>query len=692
LDRDLIFLCDLTHTAQGYAAELTPYPIACIKAWLHEYSSYRDRWRVEIFKDPQRAIDAFLGKWPAVVGFSNYMWNLDLSLAIAQRVKQSSPTTLVVFGGPNFPLEAHRRLAWLRRHPAVDVYLIGEAEESFTTLVDRWREEADLTLALRPGISGAHALVGGQMLASDEKSPRISALDRIPSPYLKGYLDDFLKEVALTPLLETNRGCPFTCTFCVDGINDRTKVFRKSADRFVAELEYVAQRYRGKVLTLADLNFGMYTQDLDAARAIAASKAKYGYPQHLQVSTGKNQKARVLACADLLEGSLRLAASVQSLDPEVLTNIRRSNISTADLIAVTRQANALDANSYSEVILGLPGDTKEKHFNTVLQLADADVKFIPLYTLMMLEGTQLATTASREEWNLRTQFRVVPRSFGRYSWGGEKFHAAEIEEVCTASTTLPHAEYLECRSFALTMGLFYQDRILYELYSFLRHHDLPPSRMLRALHERRHALSPRITALYRSFDEATSSELWDSAAGLTSSFATDPSMIDRYLSGELGNNVLFRHRAIALLSLIDDIHIAAFNLAAELLRERDATLANSAAPYLGELSEYSRLRKRSLFDLRAEYRASFRFDFEDLMAQDFSTSPRVLSAPVELRFFPTDSQTAMLEDQLRVHGSDVNGKAKVIARIPVAKLQRAVQFLRPGAPLSERRNGSTFSD
>ena len=63
-------------------------------------------------------------------------------------------------------------------------------------------------------------------------SPRVSRLDDIPSPYLEGYLDEFLAEPKLSPLLESNRGCPFSCTFCVDGINDRSKVYSKEVSRF----------------------------------------------------------------------------------------------------------------------------------------------------------------------------------------------------------------------------------------------------------------------------------------------------------------------------------------------------------------------------------------------------------------------------------------------------------------------------
>jgi radical SAM superfamily enzyme YgiQ (UPF0313 family) len=669
-----VFLGDLTHvTPAGYGAEMTPYPVACIKSWLLQYSPHAQAYDVRLFKHPQRFIDACLHERPAIVGLSNYMWNLDLSYSIAERIRQRWPEVLIVFGGPNYPLEAGDRERWLREHPAVDVYVIGEGEEPFARLVDRWFECRDIETVKRSGFDGCHALVDGRLCMASDISPRVSDLDRIPSPYLQGYLDDFLDEIALTPLMEGNRGCPFTCTFCVDGIGARTKVYWKSTQRFEQELEYVARRYKGKVLDLGDVNFGMYKQDLEVSRAIARVREKYGYPAYVHVATGKNQKTRVLECAELLNGTLRLSASVQSLDREVLINIKRQNISADEIIKVAQASNAADANTYSEVILGLPGDTKEKHINTVLQLADADMKLVSMFTLMMLDGTELTTSASRAKWQCGTKFRIVPRCFGIYDFDGETLLSAEPEEVAVETSTMSFADYLDCREFALTMGLFYQDRILYELYRFLRQFGISPSRVLAVLHERRTTFSPGITALYRSFTEETRRELWDSREELERFVKSDRTVIERYIAGELGNNVLFRHRAMALMNLVDDVHDAAFGVAAALLREQGAHEA-ADGDYLAELQRYSAFRKRNLFDDADGSRAEFQYDFDDLCRRDFNGMPVRREEPIEVRFYRTDDQHAMLESQFAQYGREVNAIGRIVSRIAMSKLQRAVAF------------------
>ncbi len=122
------------------------------------------------------------------------------------------------------------------------------------------------------------------------KSPRIENLDLTPSPYLMGYLDKFLANDRLVPLMESNRGCPFTCTFCVDGNAARNKVFKVHPNRLEDELEYIAQRYSGKTLALADTNFGMYKEDVIFSKVIAKIKEKYDYPQYINTSTGKPKR------------------------------------------------------------------------------------------------------------------------------------------------------------------------------------------------------------------------------------------------------------------------------------------------------------------------------------------------------------------------------------------------------------------
>ena len=83
---------------------------------------------------------------------------------------------------------------------------------------------------------------------------------RFLSPYLNGMLDKFF-DGKLTPFIETNRGCPFTCSFCHTGADYYHKLNKFSQERVKAEIEYVGKKANELGITnlhMADVNFGMY--------------------------------------------------------------------------------------------------------------------------------------------------------------------------------------------------------------------------------------------------------------------------------------------------------------------------------------------------------------------------------------------------------------------------------------------------
>ena len=125
-------------------------------------------------------------------------------------------------------------------------------------------------------------------------------LTAIPSPYLSGKLDSFL-DGKLLPIIQTNRGCPFSCTFCTEGQEYWLKVRAKTREVVEGEVSYISKKMnnlesskRRSDLYIADSNFAMYKEDLDTCRVLAKERKKTGYPKYIIVSTGKNKQERIL--------------------------------------------------------------------------------------------------------------------------------------------------------------------------------------------------------------------------------------------------------------------------------------------------------------------------------------------------------------------------------------------------------------
>lgn len=669
-----VFLLDLAHTGRGYSSEYVPLGIGCIKSYLMAFSDYSDQIEVSLFKNPQKAIDNYLAQRPGVVGFSNYSWNFHLANSIAREIKKTEPKTLIVFGGPNYPLEDASRKEWFKKAEAVDLNIIGDGEQSFTEVFDFWCECQDIEALKRRGFDGCHALVDGKLYKANDAIPRIKNLDLAPSPYLQGYFDEWLREEMFIPMMETTRGCPFSCTFCEKGTNIWSKINRKSMERFAAELEYVAQRYPGKLLALADDNFGMYEQDIEYSKAIARIIEKYDYPYFVSTNTGKNRQENILKAAEILRGALHFTASVQSMDDEVLQNVKRKNIRYDVLLNAANQALSYDSTTRSEVIIGLPGDTLQKHKETIYKLLDAQIRILHVFTLIFLEGTELATTVQRDLWRMQSRYRVNSGCFGMYSFGGKDILSAEVEEVCVASKTMPFEDYVECRMLTFTVGLFYSDLFLVEIYRFLENFGIKASAVVDRLHQNRKRFSSVLLDLYQQFEEATRAELWGSEEELRSYLTSTREGFERYILGDEGRNLIFTYRGMALMSHMDEVIHEAFCFAEELLREVGESIYLEHAEYLEELKRFCIYRKRNVFDHRRSYRDRFNYDFESLAENDFKGLPQKLAEPVEIEFYSSQQQVKMMT----VHGTDLLGIRKIFSRWDIGRLQRSLRLLTPG--------------
>ena len=106
-------------------------------------------------------------------------------------------------------------------------------------------------------------------------SPTSTRSRRPTSP---GLLDAYGEAHEGTAIIETNRGCPYGCTFCDWGSATLSRIRKFDLERVFAELEWCARNGSTRI-GLADANFGIFERDVDIAEKIAELKAQYGYPK-----------------------------------------------------------------------------------------------------------------------------------------------------------------------------------------------------------------------------------------------------------------------------------------------------------------------------------------------------------------------------------------------------------------------------
>jgi radical SAM superfamily enzyme YgiQ (UPF0313 family) len=670
-----IFLGDLIYSTVGTYTGVFPLNIGYIaSSCISKFGNDVDITLFKYIEDLDKAINE---SPPTILGLSNYAWTHNVSLELFQMLKLKNPNALTVWGGPNFPADMEDQKKFMKKYPHVDVYVPIEGETGFSNVVklalsSKSENELQTKIAETP-IEGCISRNSNGDLQYDNPVIRTSKLDDIPSPYLTGIMDKFF-DGKLTPMMQTNRGCPFTCTFCVDGLDTVQKVNSFSTERVKNELNYISQHVPKNTHSLhfSDLNFGMFPRDLEICDAINETKEKYQYPTKVLTTTGKNKKDKIIEAIRRLDGAMALTMSVQSMDEQVLKNIRRENISTDVMLGLMPAVREAGLLTESEVILGLPGETYQTHLDTIKKLIHAKLDSIQVYTCMLLDGSEMATPNERSKWGFNTKFRVLPSDFSKMSNGK---NILEIEEVIVGNNTLTFDEYVELRVFAFvlwtsTFGVIY-DSIL----KFLRHNNIDAFDLYFQMMKQVNTLPPNIKSTFDSFKEKTISELWNSKEELISNYQ-DENEFQKLLNGEDAMNVIQYHNFLLRKLHMDEMTEYLFKIAYSLLDENNMNEELKKQFY--EIKNYCLgLGHNVISKNRDSTNLKFTFSYDIkkwLGSSEKSLEIFKLVEPIILEFKFNKEQSKILQDELD-RADSLIGQSQALKKLPVPMQWRQPELI-----------------
>ncbi len=342
-----------------------PYAVGVISSYALQFDDINSVYELSgiIFKEDSTEEVLTAVKDPYIIGFSNYFWNYQYNLKQAKIIKEKYPDCIIVFGGH----QISRNSDYLTKYPFIDILIFGEGEIPFTQILRNLKD--NLTLRGIPNI--AYRDSSKEIFFGDDKP---EGVDYYPSPYLTGIFDKLCNvpdNIEFNAQLETNRGCPYHCSFC-DWCDYDLPMRLFPLERVKKDLEWISEHNISYCMCV-DSNFGLFERDEEIAEFAVSLKNKNRYPDKFGACFAKNKTDRIFRINKMFNAvgmSKGVSLAFQSMSEEVLKNISRKNMNKDKLSEQLEMYHKAGIPTYTELILGLPGETLKSFSEGICELLE----------------------------------------------------------------------------------------------------------------------------------------------------------------------------------------------------------------------------------------------------------------------------------------------------------------------------------
>lgn len=322
---------------------------------------------------------------PEVIGFSCYIWNIEETIKVVNMIKKVDPSIIIVLGGPEVTYDTRE---WMEKIPEVDFIVIGEGEQTFKQLLNEIQ------------LASNYKNVPGIAFRDDKDqvvlTPQMNKLDlkEIPSPYR--FLEDITHLGKRVTYIETSRGCPFSCQFCLSSIEVGVRYFDR--EKIKDDIRYL-MNHGAKTIKFVDRTFNI-------SRSYAMEMFRFLIDEHLPGTVFQFEITADIMRPEVIEflnqeapkGLFRFEIGVQSTND--FTNelvMRKQNFSKlCRTVTMVKEGQKID--QHLDLIAGLPEEdytSFRKTFNDVFELRPEELQ---LGFLKMLRGTGVRLRAEEHQY------------------------------------------------------------------------------------------------------------------------------------------------------------------------------------------------------------------------------------------------------------------------------------------------------
>ncbi|HEY9569823.1 MAG TPA: B12-binding domain-containing radical SAM protein [Metalysinibacillus sp.] len=334
-------------------------------------------------KDPAfNIVSDLFQKKPDVIGFSCYIWNIEETITVARMLRTVLPNVKIVLGGPEVSYDVHD---WLRRLDGViDYILMNEGEIAFKELL-RY-ENGEIPLEKVPNIC---YLVDNKVKLHPQ-APKVD-LREMPSPFRLEEDRPFLGK--RIQYIETSRGCPFSCQFCLSSIEVGVRYFNR--EKVKEDIRYLMDN-GARTIKFVDRTFNISRSYAMEMFQFLIDERQPGVVFQFEITADIMRPEVIQFLNDNAPAGLfRFEIGIQSTNDETneLVKRRQNFEKLTRTVTMVKEGGKID--QHLDLIAGLPEEdytSFRQTFNDVFAMRPEELQ---LGFLKLLRGTGLRLDAEK---------------------------------------------------------------------------------------------------------------------------------------------------------------------------------------------------------------------------------------------------------------------------------------------------------
>lgn len=311
---------------------------------------------------------------PDFIGFSCYIWNITKTLELACKLKKQG--IAIALGGPEV---SYRQKDILESYSFVDYVLSGEGESVLPGLIEA------VSNGKQADIKGVSYRKGSELIISDGE---VINFENTVSPYCNEYFESLSGRIAY---IESSRGCPFSCAFCLSGRCGKMRFL--PLERVKSEMVLLSDM-GAKTIKFVDRTFNCNKKRaeeiLTFIRDEYGKSIRNGVCFHFEIAADILTQELFEVISGLPVGAVQFEVGIQSFNKETLSKINRKT--DVDLVEsnVKRLLSYGNCHVHVDLIAGLPLEDYDSFISGFNRAYNIGADMLQLGFLKILHGSPMS--------------------------------------------------------------------------------------------------------------------------------------------------------------------------------------------------------------------------------------------------------------------------------------------------------------